>query len=59
MRHSIFASEDGSGFRTLLEQATHEIHKGSYDIALQYLNKALAVTIFLLSIFIRFSTFDH
>ncbi len=43
MRHSIFASEDGSGFRVLVEQATHEIHKGSYNIGLQYLNKALAV----------------
>ncbi len=43
MRHSLFATEDGTGFRVLLEQAAHEIHKGSFDIGLQYLNKALTV----------------
>jgi hypothetical protein len=45
MRHSLFANEDGNGFRVLLEQASHEIHKGSYDIGLQYLNKALIVSL--------------
>ena len=45
MRHSLFANEDGNGFRVLLEQASHEIHKGSYDIGLQYLNKALNVSL--------------
>ena len=43
MRHSLFATEDGTGFRVLLEQASHEIHKGAYDIGLHYLNKALSV----------------
>lgn len=43
MRHSLFANEDGNGFRVLLEQASHEIHRGAYDIGLQYLNKALTV----------------
>ena len=43
MRHSLFATEDGTGFRVLLEQAAHEIHKGAYDIGLHYLNKALSV----------------
>ncbi len=43
MRHSLFANEDGNGFRVLLEQASHEIHRGAYDIGLQYLNRALTV----------------
>ena len=44
MRHPMFTHEDGNGFRVLLEQASHEIHRGAYDIGLQYLNKALAVS---------------
>ena len=47
MRHPMFTHEDGNGFRVLLEQASHEIHRGAYDIGLQYLNKALAVSYFL------------
>ena len=43
MRHPMFTHEDGNGFRVLLEQASHEIHRGAYDIGLQYLNRALTV----------------
>jgi len=43
-RRTVFSTEDGTSFKILLEQATYEVHKGAYNLAMQYLNKALKVT---------------
>lgn len=36
------ASED-HGYKVLVEQAVHEMHRNSFDLALNYLNRALSV----------------
>ena len=42
--NTLVQTED-HGHRVLVEQSVYEIKKGSYDIALRYLNKALSVSI--------------
>ena len=41
---TLVAAED-HGHRVLVEQAVYEMKKGSYDIAVRYLDKALSVRI--------------
>ena len=40
--NTLVQTED-HGHRVLIEQAVHEIKRGSYSIALRYLDKALSV----------------
>ena len=35
--------EEQQGHKIFVEQAAHEMHKGSYDLALVYLKKAIRV----------------
>ena len=35
--------EEQQGYKVLVEQAAHEVHKGAFDRALCYLNKAIRV----------------
>ena len=39
----VFMQEEQQGYKVLVEQATHEMHKGAFDRALCYLNKAIRV----------------
>jgi len=41
---STLVAEEDYGHHVLVEQAVYEMKKGSYDIALRYLNKALSVS---------------
>ena len=38
-----FMQEEQQGHKIFVEQAAHEMHKGSYDLALVYLKKAIRV----------------
>ena len=38
-----FTVESRPGFKTLIEQANHDMNKGSFAYALSYLNKAISV----------------
>ena len=41
----VFMQEEQQGYKVLVEQATHEMHKGAFDRALCYLNKAIRVRV--------------
>ena len=35
--------EEQQGYKVFVEQAAHEMHRGAFDRALSYLNKAIRV----------------
>ena len=39
----VFMQEEQQGYKVFVEQASHEMHKGAYDRALGYLNRAIRV----------------
>ena len=39
----VFMQEEQQGFKVFVEQAAHELNRGSYDRALGYLNRAIRV----------------
>ena len=49
-------SPSNDGYKILLEQAMYEMTRGSYSVALEYLNRAVQVTTNVLYIFLPFST---
>lgn len=40
----VFMQEEQQGYKVFVEQAAHEMHKGAYDRALGYLNRAIRVS---------------
>ena len=54
----VFMQEEQQGYKVFVEQAAHEIHKGAYDRALGYLNKAIRVSFDCL-FFLVFSHFSR
>ena len=42
---SLVTQPSNEGYKILLEQAIYEMTRGSYDIALEYLNRAVQVVI--------------
>ena len=39
----VFMQEEQQGYKVFAEQAAHEMHRGAYDRALTYLNRAIRV----------------
>ena len=41
---NVFTVETRPGFKTLIEQANHDMNKGSFSYALSYMNKAISAS---------------
>ena len=46
----VFMQEEQQGYKVFVEQAAHEMHKGAFDRALTYLNRAIRVSAIIITV---------